>query len=173
MNAKYIIAAVCGCVSGFLSIVLADFIGSNTLVWFPGAVFGLIFTCYAIWDTKAYKLKKLFLWVLFIALSTGAYYSAVYVCSYLMNKMIIDYSELRLWLVGGVAGFLGSLILVVSIWLCSLKKPALNYSILTILFGSVLGSLVAYDGELGVTILFVPWQTVVFVCLALMLPETD
>jgi hypothetical protein len=170
IRTKLIIAAVCGCISGILSAWLPDVFGANTLLWLPGAIFGGMFACYFCCATPSYRPSLKYLrWILFIGLSTAAYYAAVFVFLDLSNQYPVD--KLKNFLLGILAGFVGSLILVLSIWLCSFKIPSCRYAIVTILLGAVFGSLIGYESKLKLYPLFVLWQTVVFVGLISTLPR--
>lgn len=170
MRTRLIIAAVCGCVSGILSAWLPGEIGVNTLLWLPGAIFGGMFACYFLYATPSYRPSLKYLrWLFFIALSTAAYYAAVFVFLDLSNQYPVD--KLKNCLLGILAGFVGSLILVLSIWLCSFRILSWRYAIGTILLGAVFGSLIEYESKLETYPLFVLWQTVVFLGLVSILPR--
>lgn len=133
-------------------------------------MFGWMFTCYFMCATPAYQPPLKYLrWVLFIGLSTAAYYSAVFVFLSLTDQYPIYKS--KNWLLGIPAGFVGSLILVLSVWLCSFRIPLWRYAIVTIFMGAVFGSLIGYKSKLEAYPLFVLWQTVVFVGLVSILPK--
>jgi hypothetical protein len=167
---KLIIAGICGCVSGILSAWLPDVIGANSWVWLPGAMFGWMFTSYFMCVTPSYQPSLKYLrWILFIVLSTAAYYSAVFVFGSSASGSEIDSS--KDWLLGIPAGFVGSSILVMSIWLCSFRVPSWRPAVVTILLGGLLGLLIGYDSILKAYPLFVLWQTVVFVGLVFILPK--
>lgn len=170
MRTKLIIAAVCGCISGILSAWLPDVIGVNTLFWLPGAIFGGMFACYFCCATPSYRPSLKYLrWFLFIGLSTAAYYTAIFVFLDLASQYHVNTS--KNWLLGILAGFVGSLSLVLSIWLCSFRIPSWCCAIVTILLGAVFGSLIGFDSKLETYPLFVLWQTVVFVGLVSILPR--
>ena len=170
MRTKLIIAAVCGCVSGILSAWLPDVFGAKTLLWLPGAIFGGMFACYFLCATPSYRPSLKYLrWFLFIGLSTAAYYAAVFVFMNFAYQYPVD--NLKNWLLGILAGFVGSLILVLSIWLCSFRIPLWRYVIVTILLGAVFGSLIGYESKLKLYPLFVLWQTVVFAGLVSIFPR--
>ena len=170
IRTKWIMAAVCGCVSGFLSARLPDVIGDNTLLWLPGAIFGGMFACYFCCATLSYRSSLKYLrWLLFIGLSTAAYYAAVFVFLDLMDQYHVDKS--KNWQIGILAGLVGSSILILSIWFCSFRIPSWRHAIGTILLGAVFGSLIGYESKLEVYPLFVLWQTVVFVGLVSSLPR--
>ncbi len=158
---KYLIALACGSVSGLISSLIINFPEDHTLLWFPGTIFGLFFSCYYLWATSSHqsRLKDL-MWLLFIGLSTAAYFAATVVFVNLFKGF---------WFHGVMAGFTGSVILVLSIWLCSLRMPSWRNAMITLLMGSVLGSLSIFAS--ASYILFVPWQTVVFVGLVSILPK--
>jgi hypothetical protein len=170
MRTKWTFAAICGCVSGILSVWLLGVVGNNALVWLPGAMFGWMFTCYIMCATPTYQPSHKYLrWALFIGLSTAAYYSAVFVFATCSNQFGSDKS--KIWFLGMIAGFVGSLILILSIWLCSFRIPSWRHAILTIVLGAAFGSLIGYNGKLAAYPLFVLWQTVVFVGLISSLPR--
>jgi hypothetical protein len=170
MRSKYLIAMACGGISGIASTWLPEHIGKNTFVWLPGAVFGLVFACYAVWATRSVQIRfKYLIGILFIGLSTAAYYSAVFVFGTSLDNFGFD--KTTTWVPGILAGFAGSLLLVLSVWVCSLTIPSWRHSIMTILFGGIFGSFIMFDTFLKGYLLFVLWQTVVFVSLVSVFPK--
>ena len=169
MQIKYSIALLYGLISGLISTVLftyinPDSLGENSWIWLPGTVFGIVYSSYFLRKTPFSSQKiKYSIGLLFVGLSTGAYYLAVCVAS------ILHGTKIYIAIQGVLAGLCGSFILILAIWICTLKRPDLNKSLTTLLFGGILGSLLC----MGLPTLFIIWQSIMFLCLASHMPPDE